>query len=135
VVEEVDVGESTRLEQAEDALGLGCKVRDATEAAFTLTLTGSEEIGEEHRAQGEAADAAGGLPEEGATGQVVEAFLNGVHGLVAGDGFAEVKEKGRYLHPRRVFAGRDLGVTRRFAYREDGGGAGRIASIAGTFAC
>ena len=109
-------------------------MRNTTEATFAGAFARAKEIREEHRAQGEATDTAGSPPEEGAASQVVEAFLNGVHGLVAGDGFAEVKEEGGDLHPGGVFAGRDLGVTRRFADGEDGGGTGRIASIAGAFA-
>ena len=135
MVKEVDVRQAARLEQAEDALGLRCKVRDATEATFAGAFARAKEIREEHRAQGEATDATGSLPEEGATGQVVEAFLNGVHGLVAGDGFAEVKEEGGDLHPGGVFAGRDLGVAGRFADGEDGLGTKGVLCIAGTLTC
>jgi len=86
VVEEVDVGETAGLEEAEHTLGLGGEVRQPGQAghATATGLGGAKQLGHEHGAQGEAADAAGGLPEEGPAGQVVGEFSAGIHGISYG---------------------------------------------------
>jgi len=59
VVEEVDVREAARLEEAEHALGLGREMGEPCHPAFAGALGGGEEFGEEHRTKGQPADAAG----------------------------------------------------------------------------
>jgi len=78
--------EAPGLEEAEHALGLGGEVRQTGDACdpSAAGLLGAEQLGHEHRAQGQSADAAGGLPEERPAGQVVREFSAGIHGFSCG---------------------------------------------------
>ncbi len=79
MVEEIDVREALGLEEAEDALRLGREVREGIGGSGVS----AEEVRREQRAEGDLADAASGLAEEGAAGEVVEAVLEGGHGEVS----------------------------------------------------
>ena len=87
VVEQVDVGQAAGLEEAEDPFGLWGEVRKARQAAFAGLRASGQELGEEHRAESEAADPAGGLPDESAAGEMILKLVLRIHGFSCGSRF------------------------------------------------
>ena len=87
VVEQVDVGQAAGLEEAEDPFSLGGEMRNTAKTAFAGLRASGQQLREEHRAEGQATDPAGGLPDEGAAREMILKLVLRVHGFSCGSRF------------------------------------------------